>query len=213
MQHSTKDDGNAAAPDWVTIGVHYRAGIKTIRQISTEFGIPSSTLHKVAKREGWERDLRAKIHAKAKAMVTRAAVSEEEVARKTTTERVVVEANVQAIYQVCIGQKHRISRQKIVSEKLLDKLEAAVDLMPDIAEVIDIARQPDERGIDRLNDMMRKAMERSALIEDLKRLAEVEEKIRKGEREVFGIRNEDAGESEVDSLLKKVNAEAAGVVT
>ncbi len=47
-------------------------------------------------------------------------------------------------------------------------------------------RHPDENGVDRANDALRKAMSRSALVDDLKKLADVDEKVRKGEREAFG---------------------------
>ena len=50
-----------------------------------------------------------------------------------------------------------------------------------------MVRNPDENGIDRANDALRKAMSRSALVDDLKKLADVDEKVRKGEREAFGL--------------------------
>ena len=59
--------------------------------------------------------------------------------------------------------------------------------MAELSEVIEMVRNPDENGIDRANDALRKAMGRSALVDDLKKLAEVDERVRKGEREAFGL--------------------------
>jgi hypothetical protein len=64
-----------AKPDWERIGLDYRAGIKTLRQIADEHGITHGAVNKRAQRDGWERDLSAKIAAKANALVSKAAVS------------------------------------------------------------------------------------------------------------------------------------------
>lgn len=52
--------------DWEKIEVDYRAGVKTLREIAEEHGITHAYVKKRAKCDGWERDLTAKIKAKAK---------------------------------------------------------------------------------------------------------------------------------------------------
>ena len=54
----------AKPTDWERIELDYRAGIKTLRQIGEEHGITHGAINKRAKRDGWERDLSQKIHAK-----------------------------------------------------------------------------------------------------------------------------------------------------
>ena len=49
------------AVDWERIELDYRAGIKTLRQIAEENGISHVAINKRAKRDGWTRDLSAKI--------------------------------------------------------------------------------------------------------------------------------------------------------
>ena len=68
-----------------------------------------------------------------------------------------------------------------------------------------MVRKPDDNGIDRANDALRKAMSRSALVDDLKKLADVDEKVRKGEREAFGL--DDASKPESDGLAAMATAE------
>lgn len=51
--------------DWEKIEVDYRAGVKTLREIADEHNITHGAINKRAKRDGWERDLTAKIKTKA----------------------------------------------------------------------------------------------------------------------------------------------------
>lgn len=55
--------------DWEKIELDYRAGIKTLRQIADEHGISHVAINKRAKRDGWVRDLSAKIDKKADELV------------------------------------------------------------------------------------------------------------------------------------------------
>lgn len=201
--------------DWDAIEPHYRAGVKSLREIGAEFGVAAPSIHKHAKKNGWTQDLSAKIHAKAEALVNADAANADAANSAANTKSVVnqqavVDANAQAIYQIRIGHRRGLARLIAIKEKLLDSLEAVVDNLPNLPEVIEMVRQPDERGMDKANDALRRAMERSALVDDLKKLAEIDERVRKGEREAFGIDDKELGDSTVDALLKKINAEHGG---
>lgn len=54
-----------AAPDWERIEADYRAGLLSVREIAASNGVSHVAIGKRAKRDGWERDLQAKIKAKA----------------------------------------------------------------------------------------------------------------------------------------------------
>ena len=64
-------------PDWERIELDYRAGVKTLRQIAEEHGISHVAITKRAKRDGWTRDLSAKIQSKAEELVTKELVSKQ----------------------------------------------------------------------------------------------------------------------------------------
>ena len=83
---------------WDVIELDYRAGVKTLRQIAEEHGITHGAINKRAKRDGWTRDLSAKIAAKADELVSRAAVSRTVSKEQRILERQVVDnyAEVQA---------------------------------------------------------------------------------------------------------------------
>jgi hypothetical protein len=75
-------------PDWERIELDYRAGVKTLRQIGEEHGISHAAIAKRAKASGWERDLAAKIQAKADTLVTKEVTTE-----TTVSDREVIETN------------------------------------------------------------------------------------------------------------------------
>lgn len=47
--------------DWELIERHYRAGVLSLRQVANEGGVVESAIRKRAKRDGWVRNLNAKI--------------------------------------------------------------------------------------------------------------------------------------------------------
>jgi hypothetical protein len=71
-----------------------------------------------------------------------------------------------------------------------------------------MVRNPDDNGVDRANDALRKAMSRSGLIDDLKKLAEVDERVRKGEREAFSI-DDSTQKTPTDELTDFLNSLSA----
>ena len=115
-----------ARVDWDAIEPHYRANVRSLRDIGAEFGVSDAAIIKHAAKMGWERDLGAKIKAKADAKLAAALVATERAdqpaAKLTEAVRVEVEAEVQAR----VRQSHRadINRSKRIANKLLEALES-----------------------------------------------------------------------------------------
>lgn len=191
--------------DWKVIERDYRAGIKSLEQIGQEQGVTKGRISQVAKRDQWTRDLNKRIQAKADARVNEAAVNKAlNKESDRLAERVVVEANADLQYRVRMEHRAGLLRLRVVKDKVLAHLESVVDNLEDLSDVIAMVRNPDESGQDRANDKLRRAMERSAVCDDLKKLAEIDEKVRKGEREAFGIDSQPDGD--VQSLEAKFMA-------
>lgn len=55
--------GAKKTPDWERIEADYRAGVLSLREIAAANGITEGAIRKRAKRDGWTRDLGAKIRA------------------------------------------------------------------------------------------------------------------------------------------------------
>ena len=201
----------AAAPvDWEKVELEYRAGIKTLRQIAEEHGISHVAVNKRAKRDGWVRDLSAKISSKAEEMVTKSMVTKEVTAAQKVTERETVESNAQAVANVIISHRSDIRRNRGLANKLLAELEAIVD-DPDVFEQLgEMMASPDEKGQDKLNELYRKVTSLPSRVDSAKKLAETLKILVGLEREAFKIDNSaDKPVNPIDELLKSLAGRSA----
>lgn len=103
--------------DWLLIEADYRTGIKPLRQIASEHGIVESYIRKRAAKEGWERDLSARIQAKAEELVRKEAVRKETVRtevrkhnRVLENENEIIEANANLQKDVVLSHRKDIKR-------------------------------------------------------------------------------------------------------
>jgi|GEM_PF-3417819 len=146
---------------WVQIEADYRAGVRSLRDIASEAGITEGAIRKRAKRDQWQRDLKARISARAEEKVRTQAVRIAGTQLTPETEQQVVEANADVEYAVRISHRAGLQRLKELKDKLLEQV------------------------------THESATHREA-IDDLRKLTEIDEKIRKGEREAFNIGDPDS---------------------
>ena len=185
--------------DWAAVERDYRATQMTLRELATKHGCSHGRIAQRAKAEGWTRDLMPAIQQATNTKLIEAAVNsvltnEANRATQNLTNTVLLAAEVNT--QIVLGHRKGLNRITRIKETLLDQIEQAATLMPDLAVVIEMVRQPDDNGADKANDALRKAMSRSGLVDDLKKLAEIDERVRKGEREAFSITGPAGGEDE-----------------
>lgn len=148
--------GSKQAFDWEAIERDYRAGLLSIREVAARHGCTHTAINKRAKADGWERDLQAKIKAKAEALVSKREVSSEVSSKAAETERQIVEANAEAIVSVRMKHRGDIRRSRSLANKLLAELEQLTDHR-EVAETFgEVMRNPDGFGNDRLNDLYHK---------------------------------------------------------
>ena len=82
--------------DWEAIERDYRAGVRSLREMGDAYGVTHGAIRKRALRDGWVRDLGAKIRAKAESLVSADAVSDPvSMDTKKAIEREIVEVNAQ----------------------------------------------------------------------------------------------------------------------
>lgn len=203
-----KEAGRAAPTDWERIELDYRAGVKTLRQIADENGITHGAINKRAKRDGWERDLSEKIQRKADALVSKAAVSSEVSKETRAAERAVVDANAQAIADVRLAHRRDIHRARRITNALLDELEqqADADTVALLEQLGENMRNPDENGIDRLNDLYHKVISLPERSKTMKTLSESLRMLVDMERTAFGMneRDDDHKPDPLKTLLMRV---------
>lgn len=194
------------AIDWAAIERQYRLGQKSNLQLGREYGVDPSGIGKRARKYGWIQDKSEDVAATANTLLIQAASGRSD--PNSTPSALEIKAAGQAQADVVLSHRRGLARLRSTQAKLLDQIEQTVDNMVQIHEIIELLRSPSEQGVDRLNDAMRRAMSRPELVDDLKKLAEVDERIRKGEREAFGI-NDDAKPAAFEELLTRLGEQGS----
>ena len=173
--------------DWNAIEPHYRAGIRSLKDIGKEFDVSDAGIIKHAKKMEWTRDLAAKIKAKAEAKVSAAAVSALVSEQRSANEQTVVEANAEMQYRIRMAQRTDIQRARKLTMNLLGELEVSSDNHELMGQLGSLMQSPDERGVDKLNELYRKVTSLTGRVGNMKQLAESLKTLVGLEREAFGL--------------------------
>lgn len=200
--------------DWDSIEKHYRAGIRSLKNIGDEFGVSDAAIIKRAKRDGWSRDMKAKIDAKVAEKVSAAAVSAEVSAQTKLTERVIVEANANIIASAELVQRSDVILGLDVNRGLLQEIATLSN--PRFAELLEeIADAYDESGpgptgawkTDKANELYRYIISLAGRCKMAKDVAASHTAYIATQRKVLRM-EEDAnkGENAVDAMLAGVLA-------
>jgi hypothetical protein len=176
-----------SAPDWERIEAEYRAGVLSVREIAASQGISHVAVQKRAKRDGWARDLAAKIKAKADALVTKQAVTSAVTAERAVTDKAIVEANAEVIAQVRLNHRGDIARARKLAMSLMSEIEVETDSLELFEELGEVLRSEDDKGQDKRNDIYRKVISGASRIDSMKKLADTLKVLISLEREAYGI--------------------------
>lgn len=174
-------------PDWERIEADYRAGVLSLREIAAANGITHGAINKRAKRDGWARDLAAKIKAKANELVSKQAVSTAVSAERAVTERQIIDANAQRIADIQGGQKATAARIHRFGLTLLAELEGQTASLEDLENLGELLRSEDEGGRDQLNDLYRKIISTPGRVDSAKKVAETLKHAIGLERQAYGL--------------------------
>jgi uncharacterized membrane protein YheB (UPF0754 family) len=183
-------------PDWERIEGDYRAGVLSLREIATKDGnVTEGAIRKRAKRDGWTRDLKAKIDAKAEDLVRRQAVRNDGThengcapsAIDKATEREIIDANAHQIARVRSEHRTDISRSRSLVLTLLGELEGQTASNEMLVELGQMMRRESESGVDRLNDTYNKIISSAGRIDSVKKLTEALKNLIGLEREAYGL--------------------------
>ena len=193
--------------DWESVEIQYRAGIRSLKDIGREFDVSDAAIVKRAKRDGWTRDLKAKIHAKAESKVSESLVSAEVSAQTKVREREVIEANAVAIADVRLAHRRDIRRSRSLANKLLDELEGLTDNRELFEQLGELMHSPDDKGMDRLNDLYRKVVELPNRTKVMKDLAETLKTLIALERQAYNLDEQQHEEPYEDRLRRVLGGE------
>ena len=193
--------------DWESVEIQYRVGIRSLKDIGREFDVSDAAIVKRAKRDGWTRDLRAKIHAKAESKVSESLVSAEVSAQTKVREREVIEANAAAIADVRLAHRNDIRRSRALTNKLLEELECLTDNRELFEQLGELMHSPDDKGMDRLNDLYRKVVELPNRTKVMKDLAETLKTLIALERQAYNLDEQQHEEPYEDRLRRVLGGE------
>lgn len=201
----------AVAADWEAIELAYRAGALSVREIAKQHGVTHGAVQKRAKRDGWTRDLSAKVR---KAVATQL-VATPVATVSPATERQAVEAAAATVVQLVREHRRDIQGQRSLAELLKAQLEEAIGnrelIEMAIEEETEVA--PDAPGYvkaqaDQKRKAMLKAVSLPGHVTTLKDLSTVLKNLIPLERQAFNVDGE--REAPADAAAA---ANAASVVT
>ncbi|ELI8098515.1 hypothetical protein RSG06_002437 [Yersinia enterocolitica] len=196
-------------PDWEAIESAYRAGLMSIREIASQHGITHGAINKRAKRDGWERDLKAKIKAKADALVSKREVSTQVSTEKALSERILIEANAEVIANVRMEHRGDIRRARKITNALFDELGAECADIDALRKLGELMLQPDENGRDRLNEVYQSIIALPERVKAVKALSDAMKNLIGLERQAYDI-GDDKGDNVVSKLSDLMDSLSQG---
>ena len=205
--------------DYARIEPGWRAGILSPRQLAAQYteetGDPVSHAAIVNhfKKAGIDRDLAAKIRAKADAMVTQAMVTGKVTPQPAVPERQVIEDNATQIASVRISHRKDIARARSVAANLLTELELQTgpDAAAILADLGELMRSPDDKGQDKLAEIYQKVISLPGRVKTMKDLGDSMRVLIGLEREAYGIEGDD-DKSQSGAQRKRVILDFVDVV-
>ncbi|SFO21713.1 hypothetical protein SAMN05216386_2972 [Nitrosospira briensis] len=185
--------------DWEAIQNDYRAGIKSLRIMASEYGISHVSIKKRADKEGWSKDLVAKIKVATQARLNRAMVNSMVNTERQISEKTLVEVAAETQKNVILNHRRVISRIRAIFLSLLAELETLTNhkhLLEELGEVMNKG----DLDQDRLNQLYNQVIELPMRVAAAKKLVDILKTLVSLEREAFGI------EGKTDEVDPPVNS-------
>lgn len=178
-----------AAPDWERIECDYRAGILSVREIAASQGITHGAINKRAKRDGWERDLSAKIRAKADGLVAKQAVVVEDPGLSKELTAAVIKENGEQLAFVMLTQRRSVARAHKLCMSLFVELEATTTNPELFATLGEFLREEGGDAAAKRSAAFEKVMTFTSRVDNMKKLGETLRNLVTVERDIYGLNN------------------------
>lgn len=183
-----KEEAKAAraAPDWESIEKHYRAGVLSVREIASLYEVTEGAIRKHAKKNAWERDLTAKVQAKARDELVRNEVRTAYAkADGVRTEQEIITEAAMTVVQVVREHRQAIAAGRNMAAMLMDQLLDAATHRPELEAIAEEVTVEDKTA-ERYNKLMR-AVSLGAHASILKDLATAVKNYVGLERQAFNV--------------------------
>ena len=202
--------------DYDRIECGWRAGILSPRQLAAQYTeetnepVSHAAIIKHFTKLGIPRNLAEKIKAKSDDMVTRAMVTELVTPVTIKRDKDIIDDAATKLTDIRLGQRKDISRARSISMKLFDELELMVgaenvNLLQQLGELL---YSPDEKGMDKLNDLYMKIINLPNRVKAIKELSDTMKTLVALERQAYGL--DDENNKPIDSLTTLLERIATG---
>lgn len=179
--------------DWDAIEREYRLGQKSNKQLAADFGVSGSQIGRRAKEKEWVQDKAEEVRTRTTSILVKATAAEASGNANAnanpnatpTDKEIKVAATVAA--SVVLGHRRGLVKLTKLRDAMLDEIDLQTTNLGAIAQLIEPPQDAEDNGADRRQELLQRLNSLPSRIESLKKLAEIDEKIRKGEREAFGI--------------------------
>ncbi|MDC5923859.1 hypothetical protein PPO01_13710 [Proteus mirabilis] len=158
-----------------------------MREIASQYEITHQAISKRAKKEGWERDLKAKVKARAENLVAKREVASLVATEKAISERQLIEANAEVIANVRMEHRGDIRRARELTNNLFDELSAECADVPALRKLGELMFSPDDNGRDKLNEIYHSIISLPERVKSAKALSETLKNLVGLERQAYGL--------------------------
>ncbi|MBC3250462.1 hypothetical protein H8I91_09325 [Serratia fonticola] len=189
-----------AKPDWEAIESAYRAGLMSVREIASQYSITHQAISKRAKRDGWDRDLKAKVKAKAENLVAKREVAKSVATEKAISERQLIEATAEVIANVRMEHRGDIRKARAITNALFDELGAECADIAALEKLGELMADPDDNGRDKLNEIYHAVIGMPERVKAVKALSDALKNLIALERQAYDIDG-----PEGDNSVKKLS--------
>lgn len=200
--------------NWAVVERQYRAGIMSLRTIASGHGVTEGAIRKRANKEGWDRDLSAKIKQRAEALVRKA---QTEVRNLSKQQARVLEVNeiassAQAIADVVLGHRSGAQRMGKAIFSMLEEIELEGSNKELLEKLVVLMVQNDELDGKRM-ELVMKAISLPSRVASAERLVTAYAKLVDIERKAFGIDREEEKPKDpfADMTDEQVDAELRAI--
>ena len=194
--------------DWDAVAIDIRAGILTDRQIGAKYGRTHGAIQQYAKKNCIERDITERVQQKTKEKLAKAlgaSVSSQESSQRT--QELAIDVAATAAATIIIKQQGRIGRHLQLSESLISELESQTIDRALYEKLGDLMAAPDEKGLDKLNELYRKVISTPSRIDSHKKAVETEKNLIALERQAFNLdKGEDKLSDSIADAIRKARA-------
>ena len=185
-----------AAPkkiDYERIEPAWRAGILSPIQLAADYTestgvkVSHTAISKHFKKLGIPRDLAARVKSKAEAMVLDSMVSPKVSGETTKRDAEIIQDAAAIVAAVQIGHRGTSRRLHTLGLTLLSELESQSADIESLAKLGELMRKPDDKGVDKLNELYQKIISTPSRVDSAKKSADALKIAIGMERESYGL--------------------------